>query len=122
MRATEDRDLWFRIALRYEVGHVHSVLAYYRVSPDSMTRDPNRMLAAQLQFIRKHYGAPGCGMLARRIALAGIYKQRAEALVVRRQLGAALRCSLRAVVLYPLDVNNVRTAGSLLLHCAGLNR
>jgi hypothetical protein len=79
--------------------------------PSSMTTDPERMLQAQTQFIEKHYGAPGCGRAARRIALSRCYKQRADALSVRRRSrGAALSSSLRALALYPLDIGNIRTA------------
>jgi len=116
MRATEDRDLWLRIALRYEVGFVPKVLAYYRLSPNSMSTDPQRMLQAQLKFIRKHYGSGGCGLRPRQIALARSYKQRAEALKVQSQPWAALMSALQAVALYPFDRDNPRTAGSLLLN------
>jgi glycosyltransferase involved in cell wall biosynthesis len=116
MRATEDRDLWLRIALRYEVAFVPKVLAYYRVSPTSMSTDPERMLKAQMQFIQKHYGSEGCGARERRIALARAYKQRAEALKSKGQPRAALTSALRAVALYPLDVDNPRTAASLLMN------
>jgi glycosyltransferase involved in cell wall biosynthesis len=122
LRATEDRDLWFRIALRYEVAFVPKVIAHYRVSPNSMSTDSGRMLEAQLQFIEKHYGAPGCGMLARQIALSEVYKQQAEVLAVRQRPWAALMNSLRAVALYPLGMGNFRTAGSLVLRCAGFSR
>jgi glycosyltransferase involved in cell wall biosynthesis len=122
LRVTEDRDLWFRIALRYQVALIPKVLAHYRTSPESATTDPDRMLKSQLQFVEKHYGAPGCGVAARRIALARIYKQRAEALGIHRQIGPALSSSLRALALYPLDMGNVRTAASLLLQYAGLRR
>jgi glycosyltransferase involved in cell wall biosynthesis len=116
MRATEDRDLWLRIALRYEVAFVPKVLAYYRVSPNSMSADSQRMLKAQLLFIRKHYGSEGCGLRSRQIALARVYKQQAEALKRRERPWDALVSSLRAVALYPLDMDNPRTAGSLLLN------
>jgi glycosyltransferase involved in cell wall biosynthesis len=119
MRATEDRDLWLRIALRYEVAFVPEVLAYYRVSPNSMSTDPQRMLQAQLQFIRKHYGSEGCGLRPRQIAWARIYKQRAEALKMLNRPWAAFVSSLRALALYPLDPDNSRTAGSLFLHWIG---
>ena len=122
MRATEDRDMWLRIALRYEVALVPKLLAHYRTSPEAMTTDSDRMLKAQLQFIEKHYGAPGCGPVARRIALMGIYKQRAEAFAARGQLRAGLLSALRAVALYPLDLNTNRTSGSLLLRYLGLSR
>ncbi len=122
LRATEDRDLWLRIALRYQVALAPEILALYRTSPASMTTDPDRMFQAQLQFIRKHFGSKGCGRLARRVALSRIYKQRAEAFGSRRRLWAALTSSLHAFVLYPLDGRNARTAASLLLRFTGLAR
>lgn len=115
LRATEDRDLWFRIALRYEVALAPKVIAHYRISPGSMSTDPMRMLTAQLQSIEKHRGSPGCGWLVRRIALARVYRQHAEALGLRRRRWAALRSSLRSFSLYPFDAVNLRVAGSLLL-------
>ncbi len=122
MRATEDRDLCFRIASKYEVAFIPRIIAYYRTSPASMTADPERMLQAQLQFIQKHRGAPGCGMVARRIALSRCYKQRAEALQGRGQRMAALRSSIRALIFYPLDCSNLRTAVSLLSGFLGITR
>jgi glycosyltransferase involved in cell wall biosynthesis len=119
---TEDRDLWLRIAQKYEVALVPHIVALYRTSPDSLTTNPNRMLDGQLKFLDKNYGTPGCGWMARRAALSKIYRQRAEALVARQQTWAALRNSLRAVALYPPDLSNARTAGSLLLRCVGLSR
>lgn len=116
MRATEDRDLWLRIALKHEVAFIPKVLAYYRRSPDSMSANPDRMVQAQLHFIAKHYGSEGCGFRSRQIALARTYKQRADNLRVRGQALAALESSLHAVALYPLSLNNIRTAGSLFLN------
>jgi hypothetical protein len=116
MRVTEDRDLWLRIALRYEVAFVPKVVAYYRVSPNSLSSDSQQMLKAQLQFIRKHYGSEGCGLRSRQIAWARVYKQQAETLKRRHQPWDALMSSLRALALYPLDMDNPRTAGSLLFN------
>jgi glycosyltransferase involved in cell wall biosynthesis len=118
MSVTEDRDLWLRIALRFEVAFVPKVLAYYRASPGSLTTNSQRMLEAQLQFIRKHYGSEGCGLIPRQISSARAYKQQAEALKAQNQPGAALRSALRAVATYPLDFDNPRTAASLLLNWA----
>jgi glycosyltransferase involved in cell wall biosynthesis len=122
LTVTEDRDLWLRIALRYQVALIPKVIAHYRTSPQSATTDPNRMLKSQLQFVEKHYGSPGCGMLARRVALGRIYKQRAEALAMRGQPGDALMSALRALAYDPCDIGNLRTAGSLLLRRIGFNR
>jgi hypothetical protein len=118
MRATEDRDLWLRIALEYEVVSIPEVIALYRVSPHSMSTDPNRMLKAQLQFIQKHYGAAGCGFFARRVALSGVYRQLGEAFSLRGNRTGALRSSARALLLNPLDPNAWRTATSLAVRLA----
>lgn len=122
MRATEDRDLWVRIALRYQVALVPEVIAHYRVSPQAMTTDADRMLTAQLRFVEKHYGSPGLGKRERRIALSWIYRQRAEALIGRGQIRGALKSALQVLAFYPFKINNLRTAGSVLLRCAGWNR
>lgn len=114
MRATEDRDLWLRIALKYEVAFIPKVIAYYRVSPNSMSMDPHRMLKSQLQFIKKHYGSPGCGLRPRQIAWARAYKQRAEAFKRQNKPWAALTSALQAVAIYPFDPDNSRTSASLL--------
>ena len=113
LRATEDRDLWLRIAQLYEVAVVPEVIAHYRVSPMAMTTNPDRMFEAQRKFIEKHYRTPGCGFLARRAALSSIYRQRAEALAGRRQPVAAMKDGWRAALLYPAQVVNWRTAMSL---------
>lgn len=122
LRATEDRDLWLRIALKYEVAIVPKVIALYRTSPNAMTTDPERMLKAQEQFIEKHFGAPGCGVWARRVAMSAIYRQRAEALKDRNRPWHALTSSVRALAYFPMDFKNIRTAGSLLWAWITANR
>ena len=122
LRASEDRDLWLRISLQYEVALVPHLLGHYRTSPESATTDSDLMLNAQLRFIQKHYGVKGCGWIARRRALAGIYRQRAETFANRQQLWKALKSSLRAVAYYPPDKRTLRTALSVLLISMGLRR
>lgn len=116
MRATEDRDLWLRIAQHHEVAFIPRVIAYYRWSANSMSTDTQRMVNAQQHFIRKHYGTIGCGFLPRQVASARVYKQRADALKAQGKPRAALRSALHAVALYPFDLDNLRTAASLFLH------
>lgn len=122
MRATEDRDLWLRIALRYEVAFVPKVIAYYRTSPNSMSTDMDRMLTAQLQFIRKHSGTPGCGFIPTRIAVSRVYKQRGEVFRERGYRWEALRSSLRSCMVWPFAQDNLRTAASLLLYSLRLQQ
>lgn len=118
MRATEDRDMWLRIAQKYEVCYVEKVIAYYRISPNSMSADLNRMRTAQLRFVEKHRGSPGCGAWRRRIALSVIYRQNADGLSKRGQPWPALKASIHALLLNPLNASNIRAAGSLLLKWA----
>jgi glycosyltransferase involved in cell wall biosynthesis len=122
MRATEDRDMWLRIALHNEVAVADKVLAYYRVSSDSMSTNPDRMFQAQVRFVQKHYGSIGLGRLERSIAMNYVYRQHAEALAVRNRPWGALGYSLRALASYPLDKYALRTTASLLLRCIGLSR
>jgi glycosyltransferase involved in cell wall biosynthesis len=114
MRATEDRDLWLRIALRYQVAYIPEVLALYRTSPSSMSGDPDRMLRAQLHFIDKHSGAPGCGPAQRRTAIARAWRQHSEALSARHQPRAALQSAFRALSVDPLHPSTLRTAAAVL--------
>lgn len=107
MRATEDRDLWFRVALKYDAVFVPKSLAYYRVTADSASRDPEKMMRGQEWFLRKHYGAPGCGLAARQRALGRVYRESAETYMERRERGKALRNAWRAVAAYPV-VGNLR--------------
>lgn len=116
MRSTEDRDLWLRIALKHEVAFIPKVLAYYRTSPGSVSRNSQRMLEAQLQFIQKHYGSEGCGVLSRQISLARAYKQRADAMKIQKEPWAALKSALRAVAIYPLEPGNLRAVASLSIN------
>lgn len=115
MRATEDRDLWVRIALRYKVALVPEVIAHYRVSPNAMTTDTDRMLTAQLRFVEKHFGSPGCGRIARRVALSWMYRQRAETLARKGRMREAVADAFKACVYYPFRMNNLRSALSILL-------
>lgn len=115
MRATEDRDLWLRIAQQFEIAFVPEVIAQYRTSEGSMSTDMDRMLQSQRRFIEKHYGSPGCGRIQRRMAIARVFKQRAEVFAERNRRWRAVGSALRAFWMWPLGRDNVRTAASLLL-------
>lgn len=122
MRATEDRDMWLRIAQHFRVGFIPEVLAWYRMSGSSMSADMPRMLTAQKQFIDKHYGEPGCGWTARRTALARVYRQQAEGYADRGEYATALRDALRAIALAPWKAGHLRTAASVAKRALILRR
>jgi glycosyltransferase involved in cell wall biosynthesis len=106
MRATEDRDLWFRIAELYRVGYIDEVIADYRISPNSMSKDDKRMLTAQTQFIEKHLRRGACTKMAAREAWGGIYRERGDALFNAGNLRQALRYYSRSVWQFPFNLSN----------------
>jgi glycosyltransferase involved in cell wall biosynthesis len=107
MRATEDRDLWFRIAERYEIAYIDEILAHSRVTPGSMSSDPNRMLKAQLFFVHKHYKNRGCGWVALQKALGQIYREQGDCFFSRGQLLKSIGHYFRSVLHNPLNHKNV---------------
>jgi len=56
----EDRDMWIRIAQHFRVYYIPENLAYYRITPGSMSKDDGKMLQARLYLIDKYY-PPGKG-------------------------------------------------------------
>ena len=50
----EDRDLWLRIAQKYKIVYINKVLAYYRVSSQSMSKNIENMTKARLYVIDKY--------------------------------------------------------------------
>ncbi len=115
MRATEDRDLWLRIAQHYSVVFIPKVLALYRTSASSMSGDLPRMLLAQKQFIGKHHGEPGCGWYPRQVALAVALQQQAQGYSDRKQHRRATGFALSAIASAPWLPELWRTAGATIL-------
>ncbi len=106
MRATEDRDLWFRIARHFDVAYIPEVLAYYRISPSSMSRDFSRMLAAQIHFIHKHRATGAASAGDARASLGNIYRERGDYFFRAGQLGSSLYFYAKAVWEYPFNRSN----------------
>jgi hypothetical protein len=107
MRTTEDRDLWFRIALRYKVAYINEVLAYYRLSPSSTTANLDLLLKWQLYFVAKHHKSGAATRLERLQALGNIYRELGDSLFRSGAVTKAIGSYLRAVGYYPLSVPNV---------------
>ncbi|MGC9948435.1 MAG: glycosyltransferase [Bryobacteraceae bacterium] len=107
MQATEDRDLWFRIALRYRVTFIDEVLAYYRLSPSSMTSNLDRLLKGQLYFVAKHYKSGTATRVEQLQALGNIYRELGDSLFRGGAVTKAIGSYFRAVGYNPLSVPNV---------------
>jgi glycosyltransferase involved in cell wall biosynthesis len=107
MRATEDRDLWFRIALRYKVAFIDEVVAQYRLSPMSITSDLDGLLNGQLYFAAKHYQSGAVTRLEYLQALGNTHRELGDSLFRRGSVAESLGSYLRAVRYNPLSVPNV---------------
>jgi glycosyltransferase involved in cell wall biosynthesis len=107
MRATEDRDLWFRIAGRYEIAYINEILAYSRLTPGSMGSDSDRNLKWQLFFVRKHYQKYACGRAALLRALGQIYREQGDNCFSHGLLKKSIGHYSRSVYYNPLNLKNV---------------
>lgn len=107
MQATEDRDLWFRIALHYPITFIDEVLAHYRLSPSSMTSNLDRLLKGQLYFVAKHYQSGAATRLEQLQALGNIYRELGDSLFRGGAVLKSIGSYLRAVGYNPLSVPNV---------------
>jgi glycosyltransferase involved in cell wall biosynthesis len=106
LRATEDRDLWFRIARHWKIGYIDEILAYYRLSPASVTSDLEGLLRGQLHFVAKHYQAGACSRMEQLEALGNIYRELGDSLFRGGALTKAIASYLRAVGYNPLSLPN----------------
>jgi glycosyltransferase involved in cell wall biosynthesis len=107
MQVTEDRDLWFRIALRYKVAYIDEVSAYYRLSPSSTTANLERLLKGQLYFVAKHHKSGAASRLEQLQALGNIYRELGDSLFRGGAVTKAIGSYVRAVGYNPLSVPNV---------------
>jgi glycosyltransferase involved in cell wall biosynthesis len=53
LQASEDQDLWRRIALKHRFGYIDEVLVHIRWHPQSMQRNPERMARGKLHYLEK---------------------------------------------------------------------
>ncbi len=58
LRASEDWDMWLRVAQSYEFAGIAQPLLNYRVHGSNMSGDPEYMLRYQTMVVCKHFGAP----------------------------------------------------------------
>jgi glycosyltransferase involved in cell wall biosynthesis len=55
MRRVEDLDLWLKFAKRYTVIGIQRALVRYRIMPQSLSTDPDRVLSYRLALLGRHF-------------------------------------------------------------------
>lgn len=103
LRSVEDRDMWIRIAARYPIAKIPLSLTWYRVTPGSMSRNPERMEHFERVVLDKAFRLPelsGRWWLRRKaLGLAGTTS--AWTFYQAGRPGVAVRRLLRSFVFWP---------------------
>jgi len=83
----EDRDLWLRIAQKYKITYIDRIIAYYRVTTQSMSHQLDRMMQARLYVIDKYCPENNPHTLKlRRRALAKIFRDNGDEFLLKNDL------------------------------------
>jgi glycosyltransferase involved in cell wall biosynthesis len=98
LRASEDWDMWLRVAREYRFCGISRPLVKYRIHSGNMSADPDYMLRYQLMVVGKHFGQPDgppdTWPLDRQRAYAAVYRYAAQGYYLRGELERS-RCYLR---------------------------
>ncbi len=93
LRASEDWDMWLRVAREFRFGGISQPLLHYRIHGNNMSADPEYMLRYQLMVVEKHFGLPDgppeTWPRERQRAYAAVYRYAAQGFYFRgdRQKG-----------------------------------
>lgn len=103
LRSVEDRDMWVRLAARGPVARLDAPLCWYRQTPGSMSRNPDRMEAFDRLVIDRSFALPelrGRQWLRRRAMAHMLLASSYTYLQAGRPAAAAAR-AVRALAWYP---------------------
>ena len=100
----EDRELWLRIAQKYKIVYINKILACYRVSKNSMSRDKYKMLKARLYIVDKFFPAGREGKIFRRLALAKIYRDSGDVDLLDCNFDDSKESYCRSLLFWPFSL------------------
>lgn len=118
LRSTEDRDLWFRLALEYKIGYIDEILGYYRRHPGTLTTNSGKMRATQERFAYKHYHSGHCTRAQLRGCLASLDWAEAEQYAMAGRAAAAAGQLARACLRAPWELETLRRTPRILAMAA----
>jgi glycosyltransferase involved in cell wall biosynthesis len=105
LRSVEDRDMWLRIAARYQIVKLSAPLWYYRLHHTNMSYNAERMESNELRVLRRAFTTlPGLQrrhMLKRKAHSYCLYTSAYMYLTLGQPMAAALRL-MKSFATYPL--------------------
>lgn len=104
LRASEDRDMWIRVAARHSVALLHRLLLLKREHGANMSRHAIQQTAAIEQVLAKSFAHPNLSLSKtdQRLAWAGCFYQSALMYADAGDHWTAARQMLRSMTHYPL--------------------
>lgn len=79
LRSVEDREMWLRIAAQFTMARIDLPLTWYRITPGSMSTNPERMEYFELLVLERAFAFPQLrdNKRAHRLALSHCYRSSA---------------------------------------------
>jgi glycosyltransferase involved in cell wall biosynthesis len=106
----EDKDLFFRLACRYNVRRVPERLVYYRRSSASASSNTQFLSSGLAAFIKKHRAE----LIDPKHQLSEIYRSNAAVSIDQRRFGMGLRMITKALFHWPTNPQTPRTIAYLM--------
>ncbi len=93
----EDRELWLRIAKEYKFVYIDEVLAYYRITMNSMSKNMDKMMQARMYVVNKFCPKNGGNQRLRNKAIAKIHRDLADEFLSSQKFSESKREYLTAL-------------------------
>lgn len=111
LRASEDWDMWLRVAREFRFAGLAVPLVRYRVHGGNMSADPDVLLRYQRMVVAKHFGEPDGPAdgwpRERQRACAAVYRFAAHGYYLRRDPDRSRHCLRRALESNPALCDDV---------------
>jgi len=94
----EDRDLWLRIAPQCKIAYIDKVLSFYRLTPQSMSQNIDKMTKARLYVIDKYCPQDDQSKYSlRNRALSKIFRDRGDGFLLQKDFISACQDYQKAI-------------------------
>lgn len=127
--ATEDWDVWIRIAQSYRIAYVPRVLARYRFHAQNLTRSDSaqmeRLMRDRVRVLDKFYAqprVPASALAIRRLAYRNLYLDWMIRYLERRDLASACRMFRRALQYAPARARFIPRAAAVTVYYLFLSK